>query len=380
MQKNIFNNLNLKYFNLKKYWRNIDKQILFAFTLLFILGAFFSFSSTSILADERLDREYYSFFQKHLLYAIVSFCLMLFISSINNDFISRSALPLFLIFFLLLSLVPIIGIEVKGAKRWLNFYFFSFQPIEFIKPFFILIIAKVISSNNFKNLNISYIISFFILSSIIFLLIIQPDLGQSVLLITTWLSLIFVSGMNIYFIFSLGILVILGFTSLVFLSPDKFNYILNRVSSFVDPSKGDGFQSQKAIDAIRLGGIKGQGMGEGILKDSVPEAHTDYIIAVISEEFGSIISILIICIFLFIALRLTKIIINSNNNFYKLSLSGLVTLLIFQTFIHIGVNANLLPTTGMTLPFLSYGGSSLISSGIVAGIILNYTSLGVKLE
>ena len=380
MQKNIFNNLNLKYFNLKKYWRNIDKQILFAFTLLFILGAFFSFSSTSILADERLDREYYSFFQKHLLYAIVSFCLMLFISSINSDFITRSALPLFLIFFLFLSIVPIIGIEVKGAKRWLNFYFFSFQPIEFIKPFFILIIAKVISSNNFKNLNISYIISFFILSSIIFLLIIQPDLGQSVLLITTWLSLIFVSGMNIYFIFSLGILVILGFTSLVFLSPDKFNYILNRVSSFVDPSKGDGFQSQKAIDAIRLGGIKGQGMGEGILKDSVPEAHTDYIIAVISEEFGSIISILIICIFLFIALRLTKIIINSNNNFYKLSLSGLVTLLIFQTFIHIGVNANLLPTTGMTLPFLSYGGSSLISSGIVAGIILNYTSLGVKLE
>ena len=380
MQKNIFNNLNLKYFNLKKYWRNIDKQILFAFTLLFILGAFFSFSSTSILADERLDQEYYSFFQKHLLYAIVSFCLMLFISSINNDFITRSALPLFLIFFLFLSIVPIIGIEVKGAKRWLNFYFFSFQPIEFIKPFFILIIAKVISSNNFKNLNISYIISFFILSSIIFLLIIQPDLGQSVLLITTWLSLIFVSGMNIYFIFSLGILVILGFTSLVFLSPDKFNYILNRVSSFVDPSKGDGFQSQKAIDAIRLGGIKGQGMGEGILKDSVPEAHTDYIIAVISEEFGSIISILIICIFLFIALRLTKIIIKSNNNFYKLSLSGLVTLLIFQTFIHIGVNANLLPTTGMTLPFLSYGGSSLISSGIVAGIILNYTSLGVKLE
>ena len=380
MQKNIFNNLNLKYFNLKKYWRNIDKQILFAFTLLFILGAFFSFSSTSILADERLDREYYSFFQKHLLYAIVSFCLMLFISSINNDFITRSVLPLFLIFFLFLSLVPIIGIEVKGAKRWLNFYFFSFQPIEFIKPFFILIIAKVISSNNFKNLNISYIISFFILSSIIFLLIIQPDLGQSVLLITTWLSLIFVSGMNIYFIFSLGILVVLGFTSLVFLSPDKFNYILNRVSSFVDPSKGDGFQSQKAIDAIRLGGLKGQGMGEGILKDSVPEAHTDYIIAVISEEFGSIISILIICIFLFIALRLTKIIINSNNNFYKLSLSGLVTLLIFQTFIHIGVNANLLPTTGMTLPFLSYGGSSLISSGIVAGIILNYTSLGVKLE
>ena len=376
MQKNISENFKSKYFNIKKYWRNIDKQILLGFSLLFILGAFFSFSSTSILADERLDREYYSFFQRHLIYAFASFILMIFISSINNSFITKIIFPCFLIFFTLLALVPFIGIEVKGAKRWLNLYFFNFQPIEFIKPFFILVIAKIISDNNFKKINLSYFVSFLILSIIIFLLIIQPDLGQSVLLITTWLSLIFVSGMNIYFIACIGILIILSFFSLIFLSPEKFNYILNRIYSFIDPSKADGFQSQKAIDAIRLGGLKGQGMGEGILKESVPEAHTDYIIAVISEEFGSIISILIICVFLYIAFRLTKIIINSNNNFYKLSLSGLVSLLIFQTFIHVGVNTNILPTTGMTLPFLSYGGSSLISSGIVAGIILNYTSLG----
>ena len=378
MQKNISENIIAKNFILKKYWRNIDKQILFSFTLLFILGVFFSFSSTSILADERLDREYYSFFQKHLLYTLTSFSLMIFISSLNNEFINNTILPGFLISLILLAIVPLVGIEAKGAKRWLNLYFFNFQPIELIKPFFILIIAKIISSNKFKNLNFSHLVSFLILSLIVFFLIIQPDLGQSVLLIVTWLSLIFVSGMNIFFIFGLGLIVVLSFFSLIYFSPDKFDYILSRISTFIDPSKGDGFQSQKAIDAIRLGGLKGQGMGEGVLKESVPEAHTDYIIAVISEEFGSIISILIICIFLYIALRLTKIIISSNNNFYKLSLSGLVSLLIFQTFIHIGVNANLLPTTGMTLPFLSYGGSSLISSGIVAGIILNYTSLGVK--
>ena len=378
MQKNISENMIAKNFILKKYWRNIDKQILFGFTLLFILGVFFSFSSTSILADERLDREYYSFFQKHLLYTLTSFCLMIFISSLNNEFINNIILPGFLISLILLAIVPLVGIEVKGAKRWLNLYFFNFQPIELIKPFFILIIAKIISSNKFKNLNFSYLVSFLIMSLIVFFLIIQPDLGQSVLLIVTWLSLIFVSGMNIFFIFGLGLIVVLSFFSLIYFSPDKFDYILSRISTFIDPSKGDGFQSQKAIDAIRLGGLKGQGMGEGVLKETVPEAHTDYIIAVISEEFGSIISIFIICIFLYIALRLTKIIISSNNNFYKLSLSGLVSLLIFQTFIHVGVNANLLPTTGMTLPFLSYGGSSLISSGIVAGIILNYTSLGVK--
>tara|TARA_Y100000590_G_scaffold371140_1_gene433387 strand:+ start:20 stop:1159 length:1140 start_codon:yes stop_codon:yes gene_type:complete len=378
MQKNIFENFSLIDLNTKKYWRNVDKQILLGFTLLFILGVFFSFSSTSILADERLDREYYSFFQKHFLYAAVSFGLMIFISLLNNELVNKIILPCFLVFFVTLALVPLIGIEVKGAKRWLNLYFFNFQPIEFIKPFFILLVSQIISSNRIKNLNFSHAISFLLLSTIIIFLVEQPDLGQSVLIFCTWLSLIFVSGMNIYFLIVLFISVILAFFSLITLAPEKFDYIVNRITSFLDPSKGDNFQSQKAIDAIRQGGIKGQGMGEGILKDSVPEAHTDYIIAVISEEFGSIISILIISIFLFIAFRITKVIINSTNDFYKLSLCGLVSLLIFQTFIHVGVNANLLPTTGMTLPFLSYGGSSLISSGIVAGIILNYTSLGVK--
>ena len=378
MQKNIFENFFLIDLNTKKYWRNVDKQILLGFTLLFILGVFFSFSSTSILADERLDREYYSFFQKHFLYAAVSFGLMIFISLLNNELVNKIILPCFLVFFVTLALVPLIGIEVKGAKRWLNLYFFNFQPIEFIKPFFILLVSQIISSNRIKNLNFSHAISFLLLSIIIIFLVEQPDLGQSVLIFCTWLSLIFVSGMNIYFLIVLFISVILAFFSLITLAPEKFDYIVNRITSFLDPSKGDNFQSQKAIDAIRQGGIKGQGMGEGILKDSVPEAHTDYIIAVISEEFGSIISILIISIFLFIAFRITKVIINSTNDFYKLSLCGLVSLLIFQTFIHVGVNANLLPTTGMTLPFLSYGGSSLISSGIVAGIILNYTSLGVK--
>ena len=152
--------------------------------------------------------------------------------------------------------------------------------------------------------------------------------------------------------------------------PQKFGYIIDRLVSFFDPSKGDKFQSSSALDAIKLGGLKGQGMGEGILKDSVPEAHTDYIIAIISEEYGSIISVMIILIFLYISFRIIKNCINQDDQLVKFSLCGLSTLLIFQTFIHIGVNTNLIPTTGMTLPFLSYGGSSLIGSAILAGIIL----------
>jgi cell division protein FtsW len=173
---------------------------------------------------------------------------------------------------------------------------------------------------------------------------------------------------------------ILFIGGLLFLLPEKFGYIINRLVTFFDPTKGDNFQSSKALDAIKQGGLKGQGMGEGILKDSVPEAHTDYIIAVISEEYGSIISVMIIAIFLYIAFRIIKNCIVKTDEFLKLSLCGLASLLIFQTFIHIGVSTSLLPTTGMTLPFLSYGGSSLIGSAILAGIILNYTKIKLDLD
>ena len=134
--------------------------------------------------------------------------------------------------------------------------------------------------------------------------------------------------------------------------PEKFSYITNRLITFIDPSKGDKFQSSSALDAIKLGGLKGQGMGEGILKDRVPEAHTDYIISIISEEYGSIISIIIILIFLYISFRIIKNCINQNDQIIKISLCGLSALLIFQTFIHVGVNTSLIPTTGMTCHFL----------------------------
>ena len=172
--------------------------------------------------------------------------------------------------------------------------------------------------------------------------------------------MVFVSGVNIVYISSFLIIFISFVAGILFLMPEKFGYIINRLTTFFDPSKGDNFQTTKALDAIKQGGLKGQGMGEGILKDSVPEAHTDYIIAIISEEYGSVVSILIITIFLYISFRIIKNCVSIKEEFLKLSLCGLASLLIFQTFIHIGVNTSLLPTTGMTLPFLSYGGSSLI--------------------
>ena len=211
-----------------------------------------------------------------------------------------------------------------------------------------------------------------LLSSIIIFLIDQPDLGQSILLTGSWIATVFISGVSLFYIIGFFSIFLISIGTLLFLMPEKFGYIINRLVSFIDPSKGDRFQSTSALDAIKLGGLKGQGMGEGILKDSVPEAHTDYIIAIISEEYGSIISIIIILIFLYISFRIIKNCVNQEDKLIKLSLCGLAALLIFQTFIHVGVNTSLIPTTGMTLPF-GYGGSSLIGSAVLAGVILNYT-------
>ncbi len=355
------------------YWRNIDKKIFFGFIILFFLGLFFSFSSTSFLAGERLNKDYYFFFSKHLIFTFLSLSIMIFISMLKTSFLKKSIMPIFIISFTFLALVPVIGVEVKGAKRWLDFYFFRLQPIEVLKPFFILATVKILTLKELQNSQARYLFSFLLLSSIIIFLIDQPDLGQSILLIGCWIATVFISGVNLFYIIGFLSIFLISISSLLFLMPEKFGYIINRLISFIDPSKGDRFQSTSALDAIKLGGLTGQGMGEGILKERVPEAHTDYIIAIISEEYGSIISIIIILVFLYISFRIIKNCVNQEDKLIKISLCGLATLLIFQTFIHVGVNTSLIPTTGMTLPFLSYGGSSLIGSSILAGIILNYT-------
>ncbi len=367
MQENTFK---IKLIN---YWSAIDKKIFFSFMALFFLGLFFSFSSTSTLAGERLNKDYYFFFSKHFSFTFIALTLMILISIIETSFLKKIIIPLFLISFIFLALVPVIGIEVKGAKRWLDLYFFRLQPVELLKPFFILVTVKILTFEKVKNKNIKYILSFLILVSVIILLIDQPDLGQTILLAGSWVATVFVSGVSLFYMFGFFSIFLISLSSILFFMPEKFGYIINRLISFIDPTKGDRFQASSALDAIKLGGLRGQGMGEGILKDSVPEAHTDYIIAIISEEYGSIVSIMIILIFLYIAFRIIKNCINQDDKFIKISLCGLAALFIFQTFIHVGVNTSLIPTTGMTLPFLSYGGSSLVGSAILAGVILNYT-------
>tara|TARA_Y100000590_G_scaffold104942_1_gene119389 strand:- start:453 stop:1601 length:1149 start_codon:yes stop_codon:yes gene_type:complete len=358
-----------------KWWRNVDKQILFLFIFLLLLGLFFSFSSTTSVMSEKMNKQTYFFFIKHLIFVCGSLFLIFLISIQEKKKLINVLGYLFFVSIILLFLTLIFGVEIKGSKRWLDFGLLPrFQPIEFLKPLFIIFVAKLISSDKNDHLMYrKYIYSFLTLLLVITILINQPDLGQTFLLTLSWITMIFVSGFNMLVLTILGLVFAATIALLIFFLPDKFGYIFFRIKTFFDPKTGDNFQSQKALEAIKQGGLTGQGMGEGILKDKVPEAHTDYVIAVISEEFGAILVLFIVIMFLFIGYKVLNKVFLGNDEFLKLVLVGLVSLLIIQTFIHLGVNTRLFPTTGMTLPFLSYGGSSLIGSSIIAGIILNFT-------
>ena len=357
-----------------EWWKNIDKFIFFIIILLFITGLFFSLVSTSLIVSDKLETNDYTFFFKHLLFVFLGIIIIFLLSSINEAKLFKFSPIIFMFSLISLLLVPIIGVEVNSAQRWIDLYFLPrFQPIELVKPFLIISISLILSSKKYTNIYLKYLLSFFITLMIAILLAAQPDIGQTLLIFFSWSLLIFISGINIVFLAaSISVLLIILFFSIMIFP--KFEYIKNRITSFFNTEAGTyNAQSEKAIDSITSGGYFGKGIGEGTLKNRVPEAHTDYIISVISEEFGVIAIILILFLFLIFIYSVLKKVNLKNEERTKLVLVGCVSLILVQAMIHIGVNIRLFPTTGMTLPFISYGGSSIISISILSGIILNLT-------
>ena len=365
---------NLIYRKYHVWWKNIDKPIFLLILFLFSLGLFFSLASTSLIVSDKLDTNNYFFFFKHLVFICLGITILIFFSSLSEKNLFKFSLFLFFISLFFLFLVPILGVEVNSSKRWLDIYFLPrFQPIELVKPFTIIFLATTLSSEKDFNIYYKYLVSFVVIVPILFLLMIQPDIGQTVLIFLSWLTLVFISGISLMVFLTFFSISLISLLYMVFFIP-KFEYIRNRILSFINPSSGThNFQSEKAIDAITNGGFFGKGIGEGTLKNKVPEAHTDYIISVISEEFGVVVIILLLIIFLFFIYSIFKKIYLERNEKVKLVLVGSVTLILAQAFIHIGVNIRLFPTTGMTLPYLSYGGSSIVGVSILSGIILNLT-------
>ena len=366
---------NLKIYNLYyEWWKNIDKLIFSLIVLLFIIGLFFSLVSTSLIASDKLNTNDYSFFFKHLIFIFLGIIVIFTFSSINQKRLFKFSFFLFFISLFFLFLVPLIGVEVKGSQRWIDFYLLPrFQPIEIVKPFLIVSISLILSSEKYSNLYLKYFLTLTITLIVVLFLVLQPDLGQTLLVLLSWSVLIFTSGISIVFLLILFLISIFAISYLVIFVP-KFEYIKNRLLSFFDKEMGTyNFQSDKAIESIISGSFFGKGIGEGTLKNRVPEAHTDYIISVISEEFGVIAIILILLLFLIFIYSVFKKVYFENEERVKLILVGCMSLILMQVIIHVGVNIRLFPTTGMTLPYISYGGSSIISVSILSGIILNLT-------
>ena len=338
------------YDNYYNWWKNIDKIILILIISFFLAGLFFSLASTSLIASDRLNTNSYYFFIKHFLFILLGLFMMLLFSLIRDDLIVKISIIVFILSFILLLLVPVVGAEVKGSKRWLDLPLLPrFQPIELIKPFYIVILASLLNLKKY-NLYFKYLLTLLIIVPIVLLLISQPDIGQSMLIIFTWLALIFISGINLIIFFGLFGFFISIILYLIFFF-EKFNYIKIRISSFFDISSNNYSQAEKASEAIIDGGFFGKGIGEGTLNSKIPEAHTDFIVSVISEEFGIIIILLIMLAFIYFAYNIFKKIKELRDDVFKMILTGLISLLLMQVFVHVGVNIRILPTTGMTLPY-----------------------------
>ena len=374
MQNNIFF---FKFYY--EWWKNIDKPILSLTCLLFTIGLFFSLVSTSLIASDKLETNSYFFFFKHLIYVFIGILIIFIFSSLKTSQLFFYSNFLFFITLFTLFLVPIIGVEVKGSKRWIDLFFLPrFQPIELLKPFLIIMIATILCSVRSSNLYLKYLLSIILISIISSFLIIQPDIGQTLLVVFSCAVLIFTSGISIFLLVGFSIFAFIPLAYLIIYVP-KFDYIQSRIFSFFNRETGThNFQSDKAIESITSGGYFGKGIGEGTLKNRVPEAHTDYIISVISEEFGVVAIILILLLFLMFIYMVLKKINYEKEDKIKLVLIGCVSLILMQVTIHVGVNIRLFPTTGMTLPFLSYGGSSIVSISILSGIILNLTKRKIE--
>ena len=343
----------------------IDKWIFFSFLTLLLLGIIFILTSSSTL-ELKLNKDNYYFSIKHTIFVIFGFLAAIILSKLNFDKIKLLSLISFV--FLLTALVYCIhyGSEIKGAKRWIEVFGQTLQPSEFIKPFFIIINAWVLTIWKSTQRKKFLLLSVFSIIFIDIMLLMQPDLGMTLLMTTIWIFQLIITGIPIlFFIFLIFII-----PTVILFAYNFYSHVYIRINDFIF---GTNFQANQALKLFNDAGYFGKGIGEGSLKNNLPDAHTDFIFSVIAEELGIIVCFIIILIYAIIILRPIIIAFNCKNIFQILSLSSLSALIGVQSLIHISSNLSLIPTKGMTLPLLSYGGSSTISAAIVIGFLLSLT-------
>ncbi|MBB5040955.1 putative lipid II flippase FtsW [Shinella fusca] len=348
------------------FW-TIDRFFLAAFILLMGVGFMLSFAASPAVA-ERIGLDSFHFVKRHALFLLPAIAVMLGISFLTPRQVRRAAMILLILSLGAMVLALFFGVEVKGSRRWISIGSFSVQPSEFMKPAFVIVCAWLFAEHARQPEipgNLFAIILFGIVAA---LLIAQPDLGQTILTAAVWGGMFFMAGMPWLWIIVLGGAGAGGLLTAYTLLP----HVAARIDKFMT-GEGDTFQMDTAREALIRGDWFGQGPGEGIIKRIIPDSHTDFIFSVAAEEFGIVFCMVIVAIFAFVVMRGLNHAFKERNDFTRFAVAGLVLQIGIQSMINIGVNLELLPAKGMTLPLISYGGSSMIAICVTAGFILALT-------
>ena len=358
--------------SLALWWWTIDRFLLSSFFILLVFGTFLVMASSQHLAESfNISSHYFTF--RHILFGLISIPIIIFFSVLSERQTKAVCIIGLLITLFLLIVIFIDGSTIKGAQRWIYFYGFSFQPSELCKPFYIIVNAWLLSLWIEKKEFPGWMWSIGSLILIVALLLLQPDVGMTIVIIVTWGFQLFITGIPLIIIGCL----ILAFPIFIIIAYHSFNHVRIRINGFFE---GKTHQVSKSLQSFESGGLWGKGPGEGFYKKSLPDAHSDFVFAVAAEEYGILICCFIIVIYGLIVFRSFTLSFLNKNLFFIIAVSGLAFQFGLQTIIHMASNTDLIPTKGMTLPFLSYGGSSMMASAITAGILLSLTRKNMPLE
>tara|TARA_B100000073_G_C23732539_1_gene571308 strand:- start:725 stop:1867 length:1143 start_codon:yes stop_codon:yes gene_type:complete len=354
---------------LYRWWLTVDKTSIFLILILMFLGLLMCMASSTELAVENGKGSFF-YVGKQAIFCVVGFIILIGLSMSSIKFIRRISIILFFFSLSLLIVIPIFGTDFgKGAYRWLSLGFISFQPSELIKPFYVIfaswLFVSSIEKAGLPGISISAVVSLILIG----LLVLQPDFGQASLIIATWSIIYFASGAPVLLL----IIVAASAAAFGFYIFKSYSYVADRITNFMSSEIDPLSQLGRARSAIQEGGYLGVGLGEGKVKVHLPDAHTDFIIAVAAEEYGLILCFLIIGLIGFLVIRAIFLLSKEESFFIRLSGTGIAGLIGMQALINLAVTVRLIPAKGMTLPFISYGGSSLISVSILCGILLCLT-------
>jgi len=347
------------------WWWTVDKPMLAALIALMLAGIILSLAASPPVAA-RLGVDPFYFVHRHMMYLVPATAVLLGTSFLSPRAIRRIALIVFILSFLMVLATPFVGAEVKGARRWIVLMGVNIQPSEFLKPAFVILIAWLFAESAKKPEMPANTLALVMLGITVTALVRQPDFGQTMLIALVWGALFFMAGMRVIWVIGLAGSAIAGLAGAYFTVP----YVMRRIQRFLDPASGDTFQIDTAIDAFRHGGWFGRGPGEGTVKRYLPDAHADFVFAVAAEEFGIVLCLIVVALFAFIVVRALTRAMRCDDPFARFGAAGLAILFGAQSAINMAVNLSLIPAKGMTLPFISYGGSSIISLAYGMGMLL----------